>query len=506
MKDAKVFVNFSPIGLASYQECNAIFCLDTFGRPKEIQIFLDGLPTSTLNELLNGQFHLLKIFGNPEMEGHLADETKIQVRIAFVKKMECHGSGTLVVHCHLGQFQIKKSGTWSDCEKWVFQLANLKLYCGDIPTDYPAPLNAQPTNKTEESDNAIEGDKDKANGMVPIKEGIDLEFRTPPGLNSWRLNRITFKFVNRNWNIDEGFFGQWPSGLDEIGNGPILSGTLSTVFNEGDTDEQLQLYATDIAELLSFALSRDVKWVSCGCQKKDGEFFSMRQHYPFISPFNHHWFPVVDNFTFKNLKVFLEIGLQKIQSDRHWWLVTIRLLTQARISKYSEVKCSLLNTLLDRISTKLNSESNQAEIDPMLEENLNEVFEHKLHKLMIEICVPWTIERTKNLCSTIKQWNSQPSFPDKIIRSCEKLKIYKPCRKTLGLRHKILHNGEFDSKLNDAKKLDYLLTLDAVASLLLIRIFEFAGYIYLKPFGDNYLLVDQVLNTTAIQESYDLEY
>ena len=463
VKNGKVLVNLIPLGLALCQDCSAVFWLDTFGRPKEVQIFLEGLPPSQINELLNEQFQLPKIFGNPKIEGQLADETKFEAQIGFVKGIRFDCSGTLVFHCYLEKFQLKTSGTWSDCEKWVFQLANLKLDRGDIGTNYSAPLNGS------------------------------------------RLNRISFKFANRNWNLDDDLFGQWPNRLDKIGQGPILSGALSTAFNEGDTDEQLQLCATDITELLSFALSRDVKWVSCSCQKKNGELFSMQHHYPVISPFNHHWFPVVDNFEFGNLKEFLEKGLQEIQSDRNWWSVTIGLLTQARISKYNEVKCSLFNTLLERISDNVNAGSNQAEIDPMLEKIINKDFEDKLHTLMIGVYGPWTIERTKSLCGTIKLWKKQPSIPNKIICACEKLKINKPFRKTLGLRHKLLHTGEFDSKLNDTEKLDYLFTLDAVASLLLIRIIGFDGYIYLQQYGNNHLLVGDVLNTTATQESNEVE-
>ena len=470
-----------------------------------MQVFLDGLPPGKINELLVGQFLLPKIFGNPEIEGQLADETKFEARIAFVKGIRFDCPGTLQVHCYLEKFQLKTYGPYSDCEKWVFKLANLKLDCGDISTNYPAPLNAQPTNKSEGSHNAIRGYKDTANGMIPPKEGIDLESCPPLRLNSWQRNRITFKFADRNWNLDEDLFGQWPNRLDEIGQGPILSGTLSTAFNEGDTNEQVQWNATDITELLSFALARDVKWVSCGCIKKNGELFSLEHRYPVIFPFNHHWFPVVDNFEKGNLKKFLEKGQKELQSDRNWWLVTIGLLTQAKIAKYTEVKCSLLNMLLDRISTKVNAGFNQAEIDPRLEENLNKDFEDKLHQLLLGICSLWLPTRTKSICETIKKWNKEPSFSIKIQRTCEKLNIKNPFVKLLHVRHKLLHTGEFDSMLDNSEKSDYLCNLDALVSLFLIRIIGFDGYIYLQPYGDKNLLVDQVLKTTATQESNEAE-
>jgi hypothetical protein len=163
--------------------------------------------------------------------------------------------------------------------------------------------------------------------------------------------------------------------------------------------------------------------------------------------------------------------------------ITIGLLTQVGATKYLMVKCSLLNTLLDRITSRVNGEAKNPEIDASLEAKLdNDTFRATLHDLLSSLTTKWERHRTDSLCdNVIKGWNAEPSFPEKVIRSCESLGIKSPSRSRLGFRHKLIHAGEFDKKLKTIeKKAEYLFGIEAIVLMLLVRVLGFDGFVYLQ--------------------------
>lgn len=170
-------------------------------------------------------------------------------------------------------------------------------------------------------------------------------------------------------------------------------------------------------------------------------------------------------------------------ADRDWWAVTVSLLTQVGGTKQFVVKCSLLNTLLDRITSKVNGDTAEPVIDPKLNARVDRGwFRCLLHLLLKTLSSKWERHRTDSLCdNVIKGWNAEPSFPEKVIRSCESLGIKAPSRSKLGFRHKLIHAGEFDTKLKTMeKKQEYLFGIESMVLLLLVRMLGFDGYIYIQ--------------------------
>jgi len=263
---------------------------------------------------------------------------------------------------------------------------------------------------------------------------------------------------------------------------PIASGTLSTEFVAGDSEGRLQEMASDICDLLTFALARDVKWIACGCFTNEGKSQKEIYRAPGLFPFNQHGTPTIDNWVEGNLTRFLEVASLPLQEAREWWSFSISLLMQARGSKYLEVKCSLLNTLLDRLTTRVLGDSTTPEIDANLSVRLDEpeVFAN-LHSILSSLTPNWERCRTESLVTTIKNWNKAPSFPNKIKRACEKLGISPMSGKKLRFRHVVIHEGVIHSDLkSDEERFQYFCELEALALLIMCRMLGFDGRIVLQ--------------------------
>jgi hypothetical protein len=155
----------------------------------------------------------------------------------------------------------------------------------------------------------------------------------------------------------------------------------------------------------------------------------------------------------------------------------------------------LLNTLLDRLSDKILGRTNTPEIDAELPKKLDEPeFQTKLHSLLASLSSNWGKDRTDKLIGNIKQWNRQPSFPQKISRACQKLAIHPMPLKRLGFRHVLIHQGEMHGDLDsDDERLRYFTELEGLALLLICRLLEFDGLVFLAVFGAQQKRVSEFL-------------
>jgi hypothetical protein len=154
-----------------------------------------------------------------------------------------------------------------------------------------------------------------------------------------------------------------------------------------------------------------------------------------------------------------------------------------------------LNTLLDRISSKVNGDNYGNEIDSGIDARLNrKCFRRLLHWLLRTLSPRWDRGRTNAICDVIRGWNAEPSFPDKVTRACDHLQIPALSRRKLGFRHKLIHAGEMNKQLKTpAERADYLFGVEAVVLLLMIRMLGFDGYIYLQTSPPDYKLVSTFL-------------
>lgn len=475
---ATVTVNLSPFNKGTVT-CDATLHAGTLDQPEALSIVISGLSADDLNKLMQGQIEVGSIFGNPSAQGTLEDGTAFETELAVVKGID-FGWNEIQVTCFIGPYTESRASQPHDGLYWKFRLSNLHLSRGDAFSHQPPPRETVPPERTEEYAAIIADWHKSYTNLGHAMQEFSERYEGFPVRGGFRANRVTFELGGRAWLLDDDLHGQ--KNLKNI-NQPIVSGALSTQWMEGDSEGAIQQLADDISELLSFALARDVNWVSFGCFSDDGGSDKIVYRTPGLLPFNQSGSATIDNWEPQNLKSFLEASHGSLIADRDWWSKSIGLLTQARGAKYLEVKCSLLNTLLDRISSKVNGDNYGNEIDADLDARLDRKwFRWLLHRLLRTLSKNWEQHRTGSLCdNVIKGWNAEPSFPDKVIRACDHLGILPLSRTKLGFRHKLIHSGEMNKKLKTTdQKIDYLFGIEAVVLMLMIRMLGFSGQVYLQ--------------------------
>jgi hypothetical protein len=475
-----VKVDLTPIK-KGVTECDAYVERNSLDQPESITVVIKGLDAAQINQLCKGTLVISDVFSNATLTGTFEDGNTFNAELAFIKRVS-FGPAEAHLECYLGNAK-QTSATTAQLRWWVFGLANYRIANGDVWTEVPPPTLPLKPEDVADLKESLKKYHRVVEGIEYTKEQIDAkykDFKVTSG--GKRLNRIALTFAAREWTLDDDLLGRWPNDDSKITES-VHSGTLATEYRDGDAVETLQQAADDISDLLTLALGRDVKWIRLARETADGSISEVQDRRPGLLAFNQRRSALADNWEPNNVKRFLETGEKVLATDREWWTITIGLLTQVSSAKYLIVKCTLLNTLLDRITSKVNGEASVPEIDPKLNERLDRPwFRWLLHLLLTTLSSKWHRYRTDSLCdNVIKGWNAEPSFPDKVLRSCESLGIKAPSRSKLGFRHKIIHAGEFDKKLKTIeKKAEYLFGIEAIVLMLLVRTLGFDGYIYLQ--------------------------
>ena len=478
---AKVKIDLTPIK-KGVVECDACIDFNSMDQPEAIIIEIKGLDTTQINLFGKETFLVGEVFGNAAFSGTADEGQPISGQLVFIKRVS-FGHAEVQVECYLGEYAQGADKAGGGKDRWAFGLANYRIRDGDVWTEIQPPKEALSPEKIEALKEGLNQYHKTTKGLDYTKGQLDdkhKDFKVTSG--GKRRNRINFVFAGRVWTLDDDLHGRWPKDDSKISE-PVRSGMLSTEQQNGDTEGSLQQAADDITDLLSLALGRDIKWVQFGRQRDDGSFGTMKYRKPGLLAFNQHRTALADNWEPHNVKQFIEAGGKALVADRDWWSVTIGLLVQGGSTKQLMVKCSLLNTLLDRITSRVNGDIAEPQIDPKLDDRLDRGwFRWLLHRLLRTLSSNWERHRTDSLCdNVIKGWNAEPSFPEKVIRSCEALGIKAPSRSKLGFRHKLIHAGEFDKKLKTIeKKAEYLFGIEAIVPMMLVRMLKFDGYIYLQ--------------------------
>ena len=480
---AKVKVDLTPIK-KDVVECDACIDFNSMDQPEGITLVVDGLTAEEINRFCKPTLAVKDVLGNPTVTGLLDTGDGFEGAIVFIERVS-FGQASVQLECHLGAVARGCVPETKGKGQWVFGLSNYRISIGDQKTEIPVPATKQVTPEIAAEFNDLKEKWHEAfpNSGIPKSPPVTpAEITLKPG---WRNNRITFAFAGRTWTLDDDLLGRWPKEDYKISE-PVRSGTLATSVQGDDTQDAIQQAADDISDLLALGLGRDIKWVQCGRRNDDGSLQSLHYRKPGLLAFNQHGFRLADNWESQNVKQFLEAGERVLAPDREWWRVTIGLLTQVGGTKYLEVKCSLLNTLLDRITTKILGKSCAPEIDVELDKRVdNKDFRTALHYILATLSPKWERTRTDALCGTIKEWNKKPSFPKKITRSCEKLGIPPISGKKLSFRHLLIHEGEMDADLETPQETaEYFFEIQMIVLLLLVRMLGFEGHIYLQSKPD----------------------
>jgi hypothetical protein len=430
------------------------------GADVEYEVILKGLSAVVINRLFSGEAS--RITGQ-ETNGVMDDGREFAAKIGGVSSIG-----------HVDGKSIKLTGTLSTIsfttqaaaasapEEWIFKLSNLKLSCGEVRTDLPLPASAPP-------------------GAEP----------------GWSLDSIVFQAAGRQWRLTDEKTGDWSTMPKAEMGKPIISGTLRTPWRAADKEEDVVMAVQDICDVLSAALSRSIGWVSFALHSKDqGPILERRRAAPVVA-FERRGMVPIDNFSFGVLKSFLELALPQVAANRDWLRRTLRLLLQAQIAEMLEVKCSVLYTLAERLSSHIVGKAANSEIDADLESRARDKdFTAELHQVLEKLSPKnWTKVHTSGMVDEIVRRNKAPSFVKKIQRACQAVDLPQPDGSLLRPRNSLLHNGELN--MNSEDTVAHYLELDWVVLAMTLRLFAYDGVYYHPKFGHETVVLKEQLVSSA---------
>jgi hypothetical protein len=308
---------------------------------------------------------------------------------------------------------------------------------------------------------------------------------------TFRHDSVVFNVAGREWVLTDDWWERWLPPARPDTSKPLPSGLLETECKPDDTREGVEAIAEEIESLLRLALCRAITWVCCD-RVKGGKVVESHYSSGWSRPFDAGGSQIISNEEPFQLKSFLETTHPRFVADRDWFRVTILLYTISRMSEHIEVRSSLQNTLLDRIAAKVLQDDEAAEIDAELPGRMTKNWVNRLHDLMLEASPHWTRDRTGQLTSSIKNWNSNPSFPGGVERAAMRLGLWPPSKAQLTKRHKLIHLGEYDAS-DGTSALDYWREIECLVTMMLLRVLGYAGPFYHLAIGHTDKLLSNLL-------------
>jgi hypothetical protein len=367
--------------------------------------------------------------------------------------------------------------------QWIVRLSNLKFKQGDTTSPIPVPEGFLDEKRKKEYSEYI----DKYCSMFSVtrdSEGDLGEFQMHEG---GKQNKIVFRWASRDWELTDDKFNKWSIDCDNI-SVPVISGSLVTSYKQDDTEDTITELAREIALLLSFALGRDTKPCVTELFENQQVLYYHGFYFP-VNPFNNRGEVLIDNGDYDwkpgNIKQFIESAENEFSRKKEWWKRTLGLFVQGTVCFNAiEIRLATFNMLLDRMSSRVESESKQEKI---IDENINKriqcsAFRYLFHKfLVLFISKKWKKENSASLINKIKEFNDDYPFSQKVIMTCEALGIIPMKKSHIAFRHKLIHSGDFDKKLKSQEnRVTYFLELQSMLVLIILKKFDFKGQVYLE--------------------------
>jgi hypothetical protein len=423
--------------------------------------------------------------------GTLEDNTKVLLMNPIVTGINLNlgsqSSDIIVVESLISDvyWDTVPDSNQTENRQWRVRLSNLKLQRGDVKSLIPAPTNFA---LTDEQKNNLRQGIDMYYSTVTDKKDTKDDLNDFQMSNGFKSDKIVYRWASREWELTDDKSGKWGTNYDDI-SVPIISGSLTTPYQQNDTECSITELAEELALLLSFALGRDIKPCGIELQENQQVLFSHRFYSP-VNPFNDKGEKLIDNGDVRwqagNIKQFIESAEIEFNNDKEWWKRTLGLFVQGTSCfNVIEIQLATLNILLDRISSHLVQKQGKIideNIDKRIKHPIFRCFFHKLLKTFIS--KKWTKKNSESLLYKIKEFNDDYSFPNKVIAACEVLNIVAMPKSHISFRHKLLHLGDFDKKLqNMESKVNYLVEIRSLLALMILKKFDFKGQVYLRYYN-----------------------
>lgn len=391
-----------------------------------------------------------EILNNTLVTGTLANNDSVSIRLGPNTKVEPEGDTRLTLEFVVQDYEVHTAAEMGRGAEYRFRLTNLQI---------------EPS-----------GD-----------EGSQTRLSPDPAAGGFtrhnRVNRIRFTLAGRQWSLTDDFFDEWQNLSDSDRSRILLSGTLSTVSVTDDPvaeEKEVATIADDLAFLLSFALGRDIKWVTCHSFTSTGRLAKSQSRFLCLSTFGAGGFPPLGNWTRGQLREFIETAYASYSTDLEWWRRTLDLFSQVVDARAADLRAVIVNILLDRASTRiLVGKDLGNQIEAGLNAKLDDpAFKQELQKLLTSLTAKWAPDRTDRLIETIKQWNSSPSFPKRIAAAYQEVRLEPPKGKMLTKRHLLVHLGDPPA---DGSIFEYSLELECRVLMLLLRLLNYENQFF-HPF------------------------
>ncbi len=447
---SKIWLDLSPLESGTIL-CDCDLTGDESSQRQYFRAVIPGVSIREFNRVVSGE----SLDWNVETTGILEDGRHFTSRIGTISKYSPVGPNTLEIEGELSEFRATTPSIGT-AAKWRFKLTNLKFRFADL--------------------------------------------KTPNSTGGWALDAIEFVVGNKTWRLTDSWVERWKDVSKAEKSKIVLNGLLETNFDHADDESEITETVDDICSLLSFALSRSVSWLTFSLVAEDGTEIQGLQRSTWVTSFNKRGLQPVTNDSPGSLKSLIEGGITVVQENRDWFRKTLGMLNQAQIADMADVRCSILYTLTDRISSYVVRRTGTAEIDPQLKPRARQhEFIQEVHGVLQKLSPEnWTLDLTKAVLNEIKRWNSTPHFATKIQRACSQLHLPEPDRDLLVPRNDLLHDGELNPREDDL--VAHYLELDWVVLTMVLRLLEYSGTYYHPKFGQHPVVLQDQLTTGQLEQ------
>lgn len=283
-------------------------------------------------------------------------------------------------------------------------------------------------------------------GFGGVRDCISFELNKRP----WKLRQLVSLGEQAGIPADTAYH------LFKTDNRPaqLSTGAMLQTPSDGITEEEAGETADEIGWLLGLALGRNVSWYKMEVREDHGSKFVRRR--TTRCPGGDARLRPIDNVQNRSIKSYLETAYPIFALDSEWWKKTIDWFVCASESRAIEASGVVLSMLLDRCCSQiLKAHEYEFQIGEDLYNNLknratSKNFKKSLTTLFSLISSNWGEDRSNRLIETVKKWNKEPPYPQKIEIAFTTIGIIPPAGKIIHARHELMHTGN----LNDFASLN----------------------------------------------------
>ncbi len=392
----------------------------------------------------------------PRVQGRLTDGRFIEVEIGDLLPLP-HGLpdepcrfGVLGLRC----FEYRPAG-WGT-PAWVFSLLNFKL-----------------------------------GGSTRFGLHQTTEIRAD-GSAEWYRDTTSFVYADREWFLTDLLDGKDDKELRDFGKHwkPICSAELWTEQRDGDQREAIELLARDIANVLSFATGRCVRWLDCTRLDAREQAVGRSRYSIWVAAAKDGGNGPIDTGDPEAFQAFMNSACKVVEVDTEWWARTLELHLQGAISPIVDVQLTFYYMLLDRVSEKVTGTKWPKQIDPDIDARLkDEAWRKSFDSALQGLSPKWAADRTEVLIQRIREINNKPPLPKCVAAATAKLGLPAPDEEKVKPRNRLLHSGNLPKELPEDLRHsgDLARAVEALISAMLLRMLGHSGPAYLDDAGRDYL-------------------